>query len=89
MDWACATITTRKPCKNSTNMDAGGKEKARKTKGDMDKNCGQREETPGIQVMDWRRYESEEQHRVERTNPWPDSPHGETELSQVGTVKWT
>ena len=36
--------------------------------------------------MEWRRYESEGQDRVERTYPWPDSPHGETELSQVSVT---
>ena len=88
MDWACAAITTRKQCKNSTNMDTGGKEKARKAKGDVEKNCGKREETSGIQVVELRRYESEGQHRVERTYPWPDSPHGETELSKSITSQY-
>jgi hypothetical protein len=32
-------------------MDAGGKKNERKTKGDMEENCGEREETSGIQVM--------------------------------------
>ena len=49
-------------------------------------NCGKREETSGIQVVEWRRYESEVQDRVERTYPWPDFPHGEMELSQVSQV---
>jgi hypothetical protein len=33
-------------------MDTGGKKKERKTKGDMEENCGEREETSGIQVME-------------------------------------
>jgi hypothetical protein len=34
-------------------------------------------------VMEWRRYESKEQYRVETTYPWPwpDSSHGETKTS--------
>ena len=52
MDWAYATIITRKLCKNSTNMDTRGKKKARKAKGDLEKNCGKREETSGIQVVE-------------------------------------
>jgi hypothetical protein len=52
MDWARAEITSTQPCKNSPNMDTGGKKKERKTKGDMEENCGEREETSGIQVME-------------------------------------
>jgi hypothetical protein len=51
MDWARAEITSRQPCMNSPNMDTGGK-KERKTKGDMEENCEEREETSGIQVME-------------------------------------
>ena len=47
-DWACAVITSRQPCKNSPNMDSGGKEKAGTAKGAVEKNCGQRGEISGI-----------------------------------------
>ena len=43
MYWARTEITPRQPCKNSTDMDTGGQKKARKTKGDMEENCGERE----------------------------------------------
>jgi hypothetical protein len=33
-------------------MDTGGKKKARKTKGDMEENCGEIEETSGNQVIE-------------------------------------
>ena len=52
MDWACATITTRQPCKNSPDMDTRGQEKTRKAKGDMEENCRKREETSGIQIVE-------------------------------------
>jgi hypothetical protein len=45
-------ITSRQPCKNSPNMDTEGKKKEGKIKGDMEENCGEGEETSGIQVME-------------------------------------
>ena len=56
------------------NMEIGGKEKARKAKGNIE-NSGKREETFGIQVVEWHRYESKGEDRVDRTCQWPYSPH--------------
>jgi hypothetical protein len=52
MDWTRVEITSRQPCKNSTNMDTGGEKKAMETKGDKGENCRERGETSGIHVME-------------------------------------